>query len=50
MLKMGLTTESLKAASVGKLFNDLCGYNKKNRLGLQNPTPDDIRQWTNTEA
>ena len=50
MLKMGLTPESLKAASVGKLFNDLCGYNKKNRLGLQNPTPDDIRQWTNTEA
>ncbi|MCR5715076.1 MAG: lysine--tRNA ligase [Bacteroidales bacterium] len=50
LLKMGLTPESLKAASVGKLFNDLCGYNKKNRLGLQNPTPDDIRQWTNTEA
>ncbi|MGB4536484.1 MAG: lysine--tRNA ligase, partial [Tenuifilaceae bacterium] len=37
--KMGHTTvESLKNLKAGKLFNDLCGYNKKNKLGLPNPT------------
>ena len=39
------TTESIKSASPGKLFNDLCGYNKKNKLGLKNPTIDEIKKW-----
>ncbi|MDR1666854.1 MAG: lysine--tRNA ligase, partial [Bacteroidales bacterium] len=39
------TTGSLKTASAGKLFNDLCGFNKKNKLGLQNPTMDEIKAW-----
>ncbi len=44
--KMGFqTVESIKAASPGKLFNDLCGYNKKNKLGLKNPTADDVKAW-----
>jgi lysyl-tRNA synthetase class 2 len=44
--KMGfLTVESLKGASAGKLFNDLCGYNKKNKLGLKNPTADEVKGW-----
>jgi lysyl-tRNA synthetase class 2 len=29
-----------------KLHQDLCGYNKKNKLGLQNPSPDDVKAWT----
>jgi lysyl-tRNA synthetase class 2 len=44
--KLGfLTVESIKGASAGKLFNDLCGYNKKNKLGLKNPTADEIKSW-----
>lgn len=44
--KMGfMTVDSLKKLSPGKLFNDLCGYNKKNKLGLQNPTADQVKQW-----
>jgi lysyl-tRNA synthetase class 2 len=30
-----------------KLHQDLCGYNKKNKLGLQNPTQDDVKAWVN---
>ena len=44
--KMGFTTvESLHKLSAGKLFNDLCGFNKKNKLGLKNPTADEVKQW-----
>jgi lysyl-tRNA synthetase class 2 len=39
------TVESIKTASHGKLFNDLCGYNKKNKLGLKNPTADEVKGW-----
>jgi lysyl-tRNA synthetase, class II len=28
-----------------KLHQDLCGYNKKNKLGLQNPSQEDVRNW-----
>jgi lysyl-tRNA synthetase class 2 len=45
--KMGFqTAESIRSASPGKLFNDLCGYNKKNKLGLKNPTPEEVKTWT----
>lgn len=44
--KMGHTTvESLKNLKAGKLFNDLCGYNKKNKLGLTNPTMEEVAKW-----
>lgn len=44
--KMGFTkVDALKQASAGKLFNDLCGYNKKNKLGLANPSMDDVKNW-----
>ena len=44
--KMGfLTVDALKKLSAGKLFNDLCGYNKKNKLGLKNPTADEVKAW-----
>lgn len=48
--KMGyLTVEAMQKLSPGKLFNDLCGFNKKNKLGLANPSMDDVKRWV-TEA
>ncbi len=40
-----ITVESLKKAAPGKLMNDLGGYNKKNKLGLKNPTADEVKSW-----
>jgi lysyl-tRNA synthetase class 2 len=46
--KMGFKkVEILKEVKPGKLFNDMCGYNKKNKLGLTNPTADDVKNWLN---
>jgi lysyl-tRNA synthetase class 2 len=44
--KMGFSSaEKLREAKAGKLFNDLCGFNKKNKLGLTNPSMDEIKKW-----
>jgi lysyl-tRNA synthetase class 2 len=44
--KLGfMKIDALKQASAGKLFNDLCGYNKKNKLGLANPSMDEVKKW-----
>lgn len=44
--KMGfLSVEALQKVSAGKLFNDMCGMNKKHKLGLQNPSQDEIKKW-----
>lgn len=44
--KMGFVkVEMLQKLSAGKLFNDLCGFNKKNKLGLKNPTMDEVKGW-----
>ncbi len=44
--KMGYNTvASLNGVSAGKLFNELCGFNKKNKLGLPNPTADAVKSW-----
>ncbi len=44
--KMGyITVESLKKLSAGKFFNELCGYNKKNKLGLKAPSMDEVKGW-----
>ena len=40
-----LTVEAMQAAAPGKLHQELCGYNKKNKLGLTNPSQDDVKQW-----
>ena len=37
--------ENLKEISAGKFFNDLCGYNKKNKTGLSNPTMEAVKSW-----
>ena len=48
--KMGyITVESFQNTSASggaKLFNDLCGFNKKNKLGL--PTAD-IKAWIESQ-
>ncbi|MBR2061314.1 MAG: lysine--tRNA ligase, partial [Tidjanibacter sp.] len=44
--KMGFVkVDMLAKLSGGKLFNDLCGFNKKNKLGLANPTIDQVKSW-----
>ncbi len=44
--KLGFKTiDGLKAAKPGKLHQDLCGFNKKNKLGLKNPSLDDVKNW-----
>lgn len=45
--EMGFTTpEKLKEVEKpNKLHQDLCGYNKKNKLGLGNPSQDDVKGW-----
>ena len=46
--KVGFTTvDALKEANPNKLFNDLCGFNKKNKLGLKNPSKDSVLAWLN---
>ncbi len=44
--KMSLNTiEAMQNIAAGKLFNDLCGFNKKNKLGLKNPSLDEVKVW-----
>jgi lysyl-tRNA synthetase class 2 len=35
----------LRAANPNKLHNDLCGYNKKHKLGLKNPEKEAVLSW-----
>lgn len=37
--------ENLKSAGAGKMHNELCGFNKKNKLGLTNPSIDQVKKW-----
>jgi lysyl-tRNA synthetase class 2 len=44
--KIGLKkVKDLKEIKTGKFFNDICGFNKKNKLGLDNPSMDDVNNW-----
>lgn len=40
-----MTVTSLAGANPGKVFQDLCGLNKKFKLDLKNPSQDDIKGW-----
>ncbi len=40
-----LTVAALAAANPAKAHQDFCGLNKKHKLGLKNPTPDEVAQW-----
>ncbi|MBS2096772.1 lysine--tRNA ligase [Carboxylicivirga linearis] len=37
--------DALKEVKPGKLFQDICGLNKKHKLGLTNPSQDDVKAW-----
>ena len=39
------TLKSLKEQKAAKLHQDLCGYNKKNKLDLKNPAIDQVKAW-----
>jgi len=44
--KIGLKkVKDLKEIKTGKFFNDICGFNKKNKLGLDNPSMEDVTKW-----
>ena len=45
--KLGYTTVAKfkEVEKHTKLHQDLCGFNKKNKLGLQNPAQDDVKAW-----
>jgi lysyl-tRNA synthetase class 2 len=40
-----LTIKGLKQANPNKLHQELCGMNKKNKLELTNPKPEDVKNW-----
>ena len=40
------TVESLKDVNPNKLHQELCGLNKKFKLELNNPTPEEVSTWT----
>jgi lysyl-tRNA synthetase, class II len=44
--QLGYTSlDGLKSSSAGKMHNELCGFNKKNKLGLTNPSIDQVKKW-----
>ena len=43
-----LTAASVADAAPGKLHQELCGLNKKHKLGLKNPSQDEVAQWVGT--
>ena len=46
ILKTGiLTIEALKGLNPNKFHQDICGYNKKNKLGVTNPTKEEVQKW-----
>ncbi|MBQ8423664.1 MAG: lysine--tRNA ligase [Coprobacter sp.] len=40
-----LTIESLAGANPNKLQQELCGLNKKYKLDIPNPTPEEVKAW-----
>jgi len=39
------TVASMSEVKPTKIHQDLCGYNKKNKLGLKNPSQDEVKAW-----
>ncbi len=40
-----MTVAQLSGANPGKVFQDICGLNKKYKLDLKNPSIEDVKQW-----
>ncbi len=48
IFKLGITrVEEMKQLNANKFHQDLCGQNKKLKLGLTNPSQDDVKGWLN---
>lgn len=46
VVKTGFQTiDALKDINPNKFHQDICGYNKKNKLGLTNPSKEDVAAW-----
>ena len=46
--KLGINrVDDLKQLNPNKLHQDLCGQNKKMKMGLANPSQDDVKAWLN---
>ncbi|MDD3079683.1 MAG: lysine--tRNA ligase [Paludibacter sp.] len=46
IIKTGIqTVDALKGVNPNKFHQDICGYNKKNKLGLTNPSKEDVTAW-----
>lgn len=49
LFKAGFNSlKQLKEANPGKLHQILCGWNKKHKLELQNPSPEQVKEWINS--
>ncbi len=44
------TVAQLATANPGKLFQDICGLNKKFKLELKNPSQEDVKNWVVASA
>ncbi len=40
-----VTVDKLKETKPGKLHNQICGINKKHKLGLTNPSLEEVKDW-----
>ncbi len=48
LIKLGITrVDEMKQLNANKLHQDLCGQNKKLKLGLTNPSQDEVKSWLN---
>ncbi|MEI6554869.1 MAG: lysine--tRNA ligase [Paludibacter sp.] len=46
IMKTGiLTVDGLKGLNPNKYHQDICGYNKKHKLELTNPTKEEVEKW-----
>ncbi|HPD86559.1 MAG TPA: lysine--tRNA ligase [Proteiniphilum sp.] len=45
-----LKLENLRELNPNKLHQEICGMNKKFKLGLNNPTPEEVKTWTEHAA
>jgi len=46
VVKTGFQTiDALRDINPNKFHQDICGYNKKNKLGLTNPSKEDVAAW-----
>jgi lysyl-tRNA synthetase class 2 len=49
--KMGIKqVDQLKDLNPNKLHQDICGFNKKNKLSLTNPSKEEVSQWIDNAA